>query len=45
MKIQYIILNMQMQEYQTRIQAVQRELESCKEAVNKAIDRPFRYQV
>ena len=38
-------LDMQMQEYQTRIQAVQKELESCKQAVNSAIERSFHYQV
>lgn len=38
-------LDMQMQEYQTRLQAVQKELESCKNAVNSAIDRSFSYQL
>lgn len=38
-------LDMQMQEYQTRIQAVQKELESCRNAVNKSIERSFSYQV
>lgn len=38
-------LDMQMQDYQTRLQAVNRELESCKGAVNNAIDRSFSYQL
>lgn len=38
-------LDMQMQEYQMRLQAVQKELESCKNAVNSAIDRSFSYQL
>ena len=38
-------LDMQMQEYQTRLQMVSKELESCRGAVNSAIDRSFSYQL
>ena len=38
-------LDMQMQEYQTRLQMVDRELDSCRGAVNSAIDRSFNYQL
>ncbi|MBQ4114956.1 hypothetical protein IJD34_06085 [bacterium] len=38
-------LDIQMQEYQTRLQMVQKELESCKGAVSSAIDRSFSYQL
>lgn len=37
-------LDMQMQDYQTRLKAVEKELESCKGAVDKAIERSFTYQ-
>ena len=38
-------LDTQMQEYQTRLNMVQAELQSCKGAVDKAIDRSFSYQL
>lgn len=38
-------LDVQMQSYQTRLQMVQKELESCKGAINSAIDRSFSYQL
>lgn len=38
-------LDMQMQEYQTRLEMVSRELESCKKAVSSAIDRSFSYDI
>ena len=38
-------LDMQMQEYQNRLNMVSKELDSCKGAVDKAIDRSFSYQV
>lgn len=38
-------LDMQMQEYQNRLQMVQAEYQSCKEAVNKAINESFSYQL
>ena len=36
-------LDMQMQEYQTRLEMVNRELDSCKKAVSSSIDRSFSY--
>ena len=38
-------LDLQMQEYQNRLQMVNKELESCKGAVSSAIDRSFSYQL
>lgn len=38
-------LDMQMKEYQQRLQAVQAELKSCEDAVGKAIERSFSYQL
>ena len=38
-------LDLQMQEYQTRLDMVNKELDSCKNAVGKAIDRSFSYQL
>jgi len=38
-------LDLQMQEYQSRLQMVEKELDSTKEAVNKAIDRSFSFQL
>ena len=38
-------LDLQMQEYQTRLEMVNKELESCKNAVSSAIDRSFSYQL
>ena len=38
-------LDIQMQEYQTRLQMVSTELKSCEGAVNNAIDRSFNYQL
>ena len=38
-------LDLQMQEYQTRLEMVNKELESCKGAVSSAIDRSFSYQL
>ena len=37
-------LDLQMQEYQSRLQMVEKELQSSKDAVNRAIDRSFSYQ-
>ena len=36
-------LDLQMQEYQTRLDMVNAELESCKKAVSTSIDRSFNY--
>ena len=36
-------LDLQIQEYQNRLQMVSKELESCQSAVQKAIDRSFSY--
>ena len=38
-------LDLQMQEYQNRLQMVSKELESCRSAVSSAIDRSFSYQL
>ena len=38
-------LDMQMKDYQTRLQAVQAELKSCEDATKNAIDRSFSYQL
>ena len=38
-------LDLQMQEYQNRLKMVQAELESTQGAVDKAIDRSFKFQV
>lgn len=38
-------LDVQMQEYQSRLQMVDAELDSCKGAVNKAIQSSFSYQL
>lgn len=38
-------LDLQMQEYQNRLQMVNAELNSCKGAVNSAIERSFSYQL
>lgn len=38
-------LDIQMKEYQQRLQAVQAELKSCEDAMGKAIDRSFSYQL
>ena len=38
-------LDMQMQEYQTRLNMVNKELDSCKDAVSSAIDRSFNYKL
>ena len=38
-------LDMQMQDYQTRLQMVTAELNSCKSAVSKNIERSFSYQI
>lgn len=38
-------LDLQMQEYQNRLNMVNKELESCRGAVDKAIDRSFSYQL
>ena len=38
-------LDMQMKDYQTRLQAVQAELKSCEDATKSAIDRSFSYQL
>ena len=38
-------LDMQMEEYQTRLQMVQTEYKSCQQAVSSAIDRSFQYQL
>jgi DNA repair ATPase RecN len=38
-------LDVQMQSYQTRLEMVSKELESCKGAVSSAIDRSFSYQL
>lgn len=38
-------LDLQMQEYQNRLQMVNKELESCRGAVSSAIDRSFSYQL
>ena len=38
-------LDLQMQEYQNRLQMVNKELESCRSAVSSAIDRSFSYQL
>lgn len=38
-------LDLQMQEYQSRLQMVNRELDSCRDAVDKAIDRSFSYKL
>ena len=38
-------LDMQMQEYQVRLDMVSKELESCRKAVDKAIDRSFSYDI
>lgn len=36
-------LDIQMQEYQTRLEMVDRELDSCQKAVKSAIDKSFSY--
>lgn len=38
-------LDLQMQEYQSRLQMVEKELESTRGAVDKAIDRSFSFQL
>ena len=38
-------LDLQMQEYQTRLDMVKAELNSCKGAVSNAIERSFSYQL
>ena len=38
-------LDMQMQEYQNRLNMVNKELDSCKGAVDSAIDRSFSYKL
>lgn len=38
-------LDLQMQEYQNRLNMVNKELDSCRGAVDKAIDRSFSYQL
>ncbi len=38
-------LDLQMQEYQSRLKMVDAELQSCQGAVDKAIDRSFSYQL
>ena len=38
-------LDLQMQEYQNRLEMVNKELESCKGAVSSAIERSFSYQL
>ena len=38
-------LDLQMQEYQNRLNMVNTELDSCKGAVDKAISRSFSYQL
>ena len=38
-------LDMQLQEYQTRLNMVNKELESCKGAVDSAIERSFSYKL
>jgi len=38
-------LDMQMADYQNRIQMVNTELQSCEQAVKSAIDRSFKYDV
>ena len=38
-------LDMQMKQYQTKLQAVQTELKSCEEAVNSSIERSFSYKL
>lgn len=38
-------LDLQMQDYQNRLQMVNKELESCKGAVQSSIDRSFSYQL
>ena len=38
-------LDLQMQEYQSRLQMVNKELDSCRDAVDKAIDRSFSYKL
>ena len=38
-------LDIQMQEYQTRLEMVKAELGACKGAVSSAIDRSFSYQL
>ena len=38
-------LDIQLQEYQTRLNMVNAEIESCKGAVNKAIEKSFSYQL
>ena len=38
-------LDMQMQEYQTRLNMVNKELQSCQGAVDSAIDRSFSYKL
>lgn len=38
-------LDLQMQEYQNRLQMVNKELESCRGAVSSAIERSFSYQL
>lgn len=38
-------LDLQMQEYQSRLNMVKAELQSCKTAVDSAIDRSFSYQL
>ena len=38
-------LDLQMQEYQTRLNMVKAELESCKNAVESSIQRSFSYQL
>ncbi len=38
-------LDLQMQEYQSRLKMVEAELDSTRNAVNSAIDRSFKYEV
>ena len=38
-------LDLQMQEYQSRLKMIQAELDSTRDAVDKAIDRSFKFQV
>ena len=38
-------LDLQMQEYQSRLKMVEAELQSTREAVNKSIERSFSFQV
>lgn len=38
-------LDLQMQEYQTRLEMVKTELSSCKNALSSAVERSFSYQL